>query len=527
MKRLPIGESDFKSIRNNGLLYVDKTAHLHQLISSGKFYFLSRPRRFGKSLLVKTLSALFSGEKELFKGLWIYDKIDWKKYPVISLSFNNIDYREKGLEKALCIRLDIIAEQHQIKLKADTAKTKFGELILFLGKKGRVVVLIDEYDKPILDYLHDFPQADINRDILKNFFGTLKGLEIVEHLQFVFLTGVSKFTRVSVFSELNNLTDLTAHPKYTTMLGITQEELESYFAPYLEEFTQNNKITKSELLKKIKEWYNGYTWDAKNFVYNPHSLLHLFHTGEFKNYWFQSGTTSWLIKSLRQHRIKLNNLEEKVVFASFFEKFNLKNIDPIILLYQTGYLTIKKVVQRGYREVFTIGYPNFEVRSSLLENIFEEYAYKRQSEIGETILQLEESLLGNDIPTFIQLFQVIFADISNRLLKQYLEEDNLILWEAYYHTVIYIALNLVATQSYIDCEVQTNKGYTDAIVITEKYVHIIEFKVGTAKEALEQITSKKYYQPYLQQQKEIILVGIGFNPKERNIDSWLIEEINN
>lgn len=525
MKQLPVGESDFKQIRTKDLLYVDKTEDIYRLITTGKYYFLSRPRRFGKSLLVSTLRELFLGHKDLFKDLWIYDKIAWNKHPVISFSFNNIDYKKQGLEKSLHYTLDKQADLYNIQLKNATAKEKFSELILTLGQQGQVVILIDEYDKPILDYLHDVKQADDNRDTLKNFFGVLKGLDIVGKLELVFLTGVSKFSRVSIFSELNNLTDLTAHSKYTTMLGMTQQELETDFAPYIDMLVQSMKLSKSALLANIKKWYNGYTWDAENFVYNPHSLLHLFHTGKFENFWFQSGTTSWLVKNMRYNQIKLTGLENKMVLSSFFDKFSLDNLDPIVLLYQTGYLTIKSIDTTKTRHRYYLSYPNYEVRTSFLENLFQEYAQKRVSEIGETLLQIEEALLNNDMQAFVAFFKTVFADISNRLLKQYITQNIPELWEAYYHSVIYIALSLVATDSRIDAEVQTNKGYTDLTAETADYVYVIEFKIGTAATAMQQIKTQQYYQKYQQLGKKIILVGIGFSVAERNIDSCLVEEI--
>lgn len=525
MKELPIGEADFKIIREKDLLYIDKTAYLYNLIRTGKYYFMSHPRRFGKSLMVNTLAAIFEGEKELFKDLWIYDKIEWVKHPVVSFSFNKIDYKKQDLDTALRKALLEQAEKYEITLKDNTTKEKFSELITVLSKKGPVVVLIDEYDKPILDYLHDAKQSNINRDILKSFFGVLKANDIIGRLHFVFLTGVSKFSKVSIFSELNNLTDLTAHPKYTTLLGITQEELLKDFAPYIKQLAENRQETPEVLLKNIKKWYNGYSWDAKNFVYNPHSLLHLFHTGEFENFWFQSGTTSWLVRNMYQQQVDLENLENKVVFASFFDKFELSNFDPVVLLYQTGYLTIKKIDRTRVKKAYYLDYPNFEVRTSFLEHLFEIYAAKKKSEIGETMIKVETALLNNDLDTFIKLFKVIFADISNRLLKQYLEQDELKLWEAYYHTVIYLTMSLAATETTIQAEVQTNKGYTDAVAETANYVYVMEFKIGTATEAMKQIKAQKYYQKYENSGKQIMLVGIGFSSKERNIDTWLVEKL--
>ncbi len=344
MKRLPAGESSFLKIREGDQLYVDKTKQLYELLNFGDYHFLSRPRRFGKSLTVSALRALFEGKKDLFEGLWICDKWDWeKKHPVLSLSFNGLDYKNQPLELALAKELDIQARALGQDLNGSTSKEKFKELILHLGQSAPVAVLIDEYDKPINDFLHDYQQSDANRDILGNFFGVLKDNDVVDHLRFVFITSVSKFSKVTLFSELNNLTDLTHHPKFGTLVGITQEELERDFAEHIEHLAAEMDISRDELLAKIKHWYNGYTWDGRNFVYNPFSLLHLFGNGRFRNYWFTSGSTSWLVRKFREVRVDIASFEDFVVGELFFDKFEVKNLDPAVLLYQTGYLTIKDI----------------------------------------------------------------------------------------------------------------------------------------------------------------------------------------
>ena len=522
MKRLPAGESSFQKIRQGNQLYVDKTRHLYELLHFDDYYFLSRPRRFGKSLTVSALRALFEGRKELFEGLWICDKWDWeKKHPVISLSFNGLDYRNQPLELALQKALDAQAANFGTELKGNTSKEKFKELILHLGQQAKVAVLIDEYDKPINDYLHDYQQADTNRDILGNFFGVLKDNDVADHLRFVFITGVSKFSKVTLFSELNNLTDLTQHPKFGTLLGITQEELERDFAEHIEHLAGEMALTRDELLAKIKHWYNGYTWDGKNFVYNPFSLLHLFGSGKFSNYWFVSGTTSWLVRKFRDMRANVVSFEDLVVGEAFFDKFEIKNLDPAVLLYQTGYLTIKEI-EPGDEPWYHLGYPNHEVKNSLLKQLYMEYAHREPSTLGETMRKLDKTLLDRDLPAFIDLFKGIFADISNRMLKQYVEEDSLVLWEAYYQTVIYLALNLTGSQ--IACEVQTNKGYIDAVAETDKHIYIMEFKVGKAAQAMQQIKDKRYHEKYLNRGKEITLLGVGFDPETRNIGDWKEEK---
>jgi hypothetical protein len=523
MKRLPAGESSFEKIREGDQLYVDKSRHLYELLHFDDYYFLSRPRRFGKSLTVSTLRAIFEGRKELFEGLWIYDQLDWSQtHPVLSLSFNGLDYKNHGLEKALCLHVDRLAAQFGTSLPEKTAKDKFKAIILHLSKQARVVVLIDEYDKPIKDYLHDPEQADINRDILGNFFGVLKDNELTDHLRFVFITGVSKFSKVTLFSELNNLTDLTQHPKFGTLLGITQEELERDFDEHIQTLAAQMSLTPEELLVKIKHWYNGYTWDGVNFVYNPFSLLHLFNSGQFANYWFVSGTTSWLVRKLRESHTDLSSIETLMVGEAFFDKFEVGNIDPMVLLYQTGYLTIKEVRGQDIRR-YRLGYPNFEVRSSLLNSLFQAYSTKQVSEVSDLLWKLEDALVEHDLPTFIALFKGIFADISNRLLKQYVQEDSLVLWEAYYQTVIYLALSLTGSQ--IACEVQTNRGYIDAVAETERYVYVMEFKVGKAAQAIQQIKAKGYYEKYLAKGKAITLLAVGFDPELRNIGDWEEEAV--
>jgi hypothetical protein len=523
MKRLPAGESSFEKIREGNQLYVDKTRHLYDLLHFDDYYFLSRPRRFGKSLTISALRALFEGRKELFEGLWIYDKMDWaQSHPVLMLSLNGLDYKNQPLELALQKALDLLAEPFGITLQGNTSKEKFRGLILYLSKQNRVVVLIDEYDKPINDYLHDPEQAELNREMLGNFFGVLKDNELTDHLRFVFITGVSKFSKVTLFSELNNLTDLTQHPRFGTLLGITQTELERDFAEHIQALAGQMGLPQEELLAKIRHWYNGYTWDGVNFVYNPFSLLHLFNSGEFDNYWFASGTTTWLVRKFKEMRADINRFEELNVGREFFDKFEIDRLDPAILLYQTGYLTIKEVYRTEPKR-YRLGYPNYEVRSSLLLSLFQEYAAAPVSKVSELLWQLQDALNEHDLPAFIALFKSIFADISNRLLKQYVQEDSLVLWEAYYQTVIYLALNLTGGQ--IACEVQTNRGYIDAVAETDRYLYAMEFKVGKATQAMQQIKDKGYYEKYLAKGKPVTLLAVGFDSELRNIGDWEEEAV--
>ena len=360
MYKLPVGLQSFQVIRTGGYLYVDKTALLHRLVTEGKYYFLSRPRRFGKSLTVSTLAELFRGQRDLFTGLWIDDQWDWTQTnPIIHLSLNSLGYKEIGLEKALALRLNKIAAQYGFSLQSEANSLRFQELIEQLHRSfGPAVVLIDEYDKPIIDYLDDLPRAEHHRDLLKSFYSVLKDAD--PHLRLVLLTGVSKFSQVSIFSELNNLADLTLHPEYATLLGYTQAELEHYFAERLSELAPHFG-GKDALLHRIKEWYNGYSWDGVNYVYNPFSVLSFFSQKQFRNFWFETGTPTFLVKLLnREHAYQLEDIRAS---AAVFSSFELRRIDPKALLFQTGYITIRSVDED---QTYTLSYPNKEVRDSLL-----------------------------------------------------------------------------------------------------------------------------------------------------------------
>ena len=299
MKKYPIGIQDFRKIREEDYVYVDKTKIIHQLLMRGSYYFLSRPRRFGKSLLLSTINEIFSGSRELFKGLWIENNWDWdKKLPIIHLKFSKSDYQELGLRQALINELDKSAVKLNIVLSRPTLKERFEELIVKASVLGKVVLLIDEYDKPIIDYLEQPEKANENRDILKQFYSIIKDSD--PFIRFLLITGVSQFTKVSIFSDLNNLTDITLRSPFNTLLGITQNEVEEYFSDELAHIAQRDELNTETLMEKIKTWYNGYSWDAKETVYNPFSLLNFIQYGQFDNYWFSTGTPTFLVNIIRQ-----------------------------------------------------------------------------------------------------------------------------------------------------------------------------------------------------------------------------------
>ena len=360
LRKYPVGLQSFREIREGGYVYVDKTEIIHRLVEMGKYYFLSRPRRFGKSLLVDTMEELFSGSEELFRGLWIHDKWDWAKtHPVIHFNFADMGGRTLGLETAIYRGLADNAARLSVSLSDTSYDQQFKELIQKASVKGQVVILIDEYDKPLIDYLDDTAQLDANRSVLKNFYSVLKGRDA--DIRLLFMTGVSRFSRVSVFSDLNNLRDITINAQFGTIAGISQTELERDFAIEIREIGKD----RPDILAAIKEWYNGYWWRGPERVYNPFSLLNYMADPVFRNYWYVTGTPTFLIDQLR--RLNIADMDGVRISEHALADFNTDNPEPAPLLFQTGYLTIKET--KGTGQVFVLGYPNREVKESLLDGL--------------------------------------------------------------------------------------------------------------------------------------------------------------
>ncbi|MGE5340838.1 MAG: AAA family ATPase [Candidatus Omnitrophota bacterium] len=507
-KKLEISIHSFKDRILENCVYVDKTPYIYELISNESNCFLSRPRRFGKSLLISTLKEIFSGNKELFKNCWIYDKIGWEKYNIIHLDFINVDFNSIGLERAIYHALDSLAEPFNIKLSKETIKERFLELIKLLSKEKKVVILIDEYDKPITEYIDDIPEAEKNRDILKNFYSILKSQ--VSNIRFLLITGVSKFSRVSIFSDLNHLADISIDPQYSNMLGYTAEEIEDYFSDYINNWEKREGQNRSILFERLKDYYDGYSWDGENFVYNPFSILSFFRTYQFRNYWFATGSPTFLVKKLKNTDIAIDRYECLSVTDSFFDKFDISSIDISVLLFQTGYLTIKTIEENEY----ILSYPNREVRESFFRYLLEGYSGKSHEAISPVTKKIRQTLNDNNIDAFIQSLKILLSSIPYNI-----QIENR---EAYYHSLIYIALRLSMFE--VQCEIQSAMGRSDIVVLTDHYAYVMEFKLGSATTALNQIEEKKYYLPYLDTNKRVILLGIGLNEAERNIGEWKIRE---
>jgi hypothetical protein len=501
-KKLPVGLQDFSEIRRLDNFYLDKTKYIHETLGIGKYFFLSRPRRFGKSLFTSTLKYFFQGRKDLFTGLYIENHWDWtQQFPVINISFSNIGHTSYGLERAIDLELNSIAESFNIVLESEKMARKFKELIQKLQPLGKVVILIDEYDKPILDYLgKDDDLAVKNRDTLKGFYSVLKDADAM--LRFVFITGVTKFSKVSIFSELNNLTDLTMHGRFGGICGVTQAELDFHFA---EELTQIDR-------QEVKRWYNGYTWDLKNQVYNPFSLFSFFSAGEFKNFWFESGTPTFLVNLMLD--FGMFDTEEVEVDNLIISEFNIQNLNPYSVLFQAGYLTLKSYDNIG--DSYVLISPNLEVRRSLQIVVLNAYRNNAAAGSVSVVKKLYNSLKNNQL----DLLQSIFNEIIGGLPYD--------LWEAKrektYQAIIHLTFTLAGM--YVQSEVHTHNGRLDSVVDINNTAYIFEFKLDkSAEEAIAQIEEKDYANRYKSAGKKCIGIGVNFKQEQRVVENILWKEL--
>ncbi len=520
MKNLPIGVQTFSKLINRNYLYIDKTRDIYNLFAEGgQYYFLSRPRRFGKSLLISTLNELFSGNKELFKGLWIYDRIEWKTYPVIYIDFSHISFQNpQTLEMELNIKLEKIAKTFNINLdQRRDYQGKFEELIEKLSEKERVAILIDEYDKPIINFI-ETEEKEIalgNRKVLKKFYSVLKGSD--RYIRFVLITGVSKFSRMSIFSDLNNLNDITIDDHFSMLLGLTHEDLLKYFDDRIDRLSQKMNMSKNDFLGHVKQWYNGYSWDGRHFLYNPYSILNFFSKNRFGNYWFASATPTFLINHMRNRKRDITSLEREEVDEAIFESYDIENLEVLSMLFQTGYLTIKDIVPVGIKSKYVLSYPNEEVKESFLKHFLANYTTEETGIVGSKILDLVESARKDDLENFFTIIKSLFASIPSHLFIK----DR----EAYYHSIIYMILKLLGVN--IKVEDHTSKGRIDAVIETESHIYVMEFKMGTSDEALLQIEDRKYHEKYLSSGKSIQLIGVGFDREEKNISHYKVKPVRN
>lgn len=513
-RKLPIGIQTFEEIRKEGYLYVDKTAFVWRIVNTGKPYFLSRPRRFGKSLLLSTFEAYFEGKKELFEGLAIAGmEKEWKQYPVLHLDLNAEKYDSSERLYAILERhLNLWEDRFGKDTREETLSARFSGVIRRASEQaGRgVVVLVDEYDKPLLQTLNNDALLEDYRQTLKAFYGVLKSSD--RYLRFVFLTGVTKFAQVSVFSDLNQLNDISMKPQYATICGITRQELEVTFAPELEQLAEVNKLTREAALDKMEALYDGYHFcEFSEGVFNPFSVLNVFDGYKFSNYWFQTGTPTFLVELLKKSDYDLRTLLDGLEApASSFAEYRVDANNPIPLIYQSGYLTIKDYDERF--QVYTLAFPNEEVKYGFISFLVPFYTSVADEDKGFYIGKFVQELEHGKVNNFMTRLQAFFGDFPYELNDK---------TERHYQVVFYLVFKLMG--QFTDAEVKSAVGRADAVVKTPKYIYVFEFKLhGTAEEALQQIDDKKYLIPYQADGRELVKVGVEFSAAERNISRWLL-----
>ena len=510
-RKLPIGIQTFRKIREGGYYYVDKTAYVRRLVDGGDYYFLSRPRRFGKSLFLDTLKEFFEGNEPLFRGLEIHGHWDWSvRHPVVLLSFGGGHFLEPaGLHASLMAQLDEIEEEAGIEGRYDTAPARFRHLIRALHRQSgrRVAVLVDEYDKPILDALGTPEVARANRDYLRGLYSTIKSCDA--DLRFTFLTGVSKFSKVSLFSGLNNLDDITLDPCYSAICGYTEADLDEVFAPELVGLDR----------EAVRDWYNGYSWLGDENVYNPFDLLLLFRRRRFGAWWFETGTPSFLVETLTRRRIGSADLEGMSGTNALLSSFDVDDIEPEALLFQTGYLTITGEEDVGGLPLFRLGYPNREVRQSLNEHLLRVMT-PAESRRLDTSVRLRELLAANDFEGVEALFRALFSSIP----YEWHTRNEVARYEGYYASVFYS--HFAAAGLDVTVEDSTSRGRVDMAVRYGGNVYLFEFKVVESTPeggAMEQLKARGYADKYRHLGQPIHLVAVEFSREARNLASFMVE----
>ena len=510
-RRLPIGLQTFRELREEGCYYVDKTGFIARLLDEGKHYFLSRPRRFGKSLFLDTLKELFEGSEPLFAGLHIHDRWEWSvRHPVVRLDFGAGHFGEPGYVHASTMaQLAAAAEDAGVPVRYDTAPERFRDLLRTLHARTgrRVVVLVDEYDKPILDTLETPAVARGNRDYLRGLYGTIKSSDA--HVRFTFLTGVSKFSKVSVFSGLNNLTDLTLDPCYSAICGYTEADLDTVFAPELAGLDR----------ERIRDWYNGYNWTGDDGVYNPFDILLLFRRGTFGAHWFETGTPAFLVETLFRRRVSSLELDGLLSSDDLLSSFDVDAIATEALLFQTGYLTIKDVQDRGGVRGYRLGYPNREVRQSFNRSMLRHLVQDatRQTANSDRLYGLMEE---NDFAGMQALFQAFFSSIP----YEWYTSNAIAAYEGYYASVFYSYF--AAAGFDVTVEDSSNRGRADMAVRFRGNVYLFEFKVveqASEGAALAQLRERGYADKYRASGGPIHLIGVEFSKSTRNVTAFAVE----
>lgn len=510
--KYPVGQQSFELLRKEGFLYVDKTRYIETLLNGSQYYFLGRPRRFGKSLFLSTLKCFFDGKRELFQGLYA-DSMDWdwEKYPVLYLDLNNRRYQEEA-------KLDYLIEDFLSNYETECGIDKinsdysgrFANLIRRLSEKtGKgVVILVDEYDKPLVNNLHDPEQFEYLRSHLAELYSNFKSC--ADYIKLVFLTGVSRFGKLSVFSDLNNITDISLDHDFAGICGISEEELIENFQTGIENLSKLKSCTSGEILSELKKRYDGYHFsEISPDMYNPFSLLNVFFKNRFGNYWIESGTPSLLRHYLRHHNTDLQRLVSVKSTASQLSGLDMENMDVVALLYQTGYLTIKR--HDAKNDIYFLGIPNDEVNEGFLSYLLPSYANLHHENSNIFVFEFREAMEEGRVEDFMRKLQSMFAEVSYEMRMD--EERNV-------QNALFLLFRLIGMN--VDVEYRTSDGRIDILVRTNKYVYIIELKYNhSAEEALQQIIDKEYSLPWATDNRQVIAIGINYSTKKRAIDSWL------
>ena len=512
-KIYPIGVQNFESLRKDDYFYIDKTALMYQMVKTGSYYFLSRPRRFGKSLLISTLEAYFQGKKELFTGLAVERlEKDWIKYPILHLDLNIEKYdTPESLDNILEKSLTAWEKLYGAEPSERSFSLRFAGIIERACKQAgqRVVILVDEYDKPMLQAIGNEKLQKQFRDTLKPFYGALKTMD--GYIKFAFLTGVTKFGKVSVFSDLNNLDDISMRKDYVEICGVSDQELHENLDIELHEFAETQGLSYDKLCTKLKEYYDGYHFTHNSIgIYNPFSLLNAFKYKEFGSYWFETGTPTYLVKLLKKHHYDLERMAHEETDAQVLNSIDSESTNPIPVIYQSGYLTIK-----GYDErfgIYRLGFPNREVEEGFIRFLLPFYANVNKVESPFEVQKFVREVETGDYDSFFHRLQSFFADTTYEVIREQ---------ELHYENVLFIVFKLVGF--YTKVEYHTNNGRVDLILQTDKFIYIMEFKLnGTAEEALQQINNKRYALPFEADGRKLFKIGINFSEKTRNIEKWVV-----
>lgn len=514
-KIYPIGIQNFEKIRTDGYFYIDKTALIYQMVKTGSYYFLSRPRRFGKSLLISTLEAYFLGKKELFEGLAM-EKLekDWITYPIFHMDLNTEKYdTRESLDSILNFTLEKWEQQYGTAPSETTFALRFRGLIERAYKQTgqRVVILIDEYDKPMLQAIGNEELQKEFRNTMKAFYSVLKTMDGC--IQFAFLTGVTKFGKVSVFSDLNNLDDISMRNQYIDICGVSEKELHDDLEIELHELADIKGVSYHEICDNLREYYDGYHFTHNSIgIYNPFSLLNTFKYKEFGSYWFETGTPTYLVELLKKHHYDLRRMAHEETSISVLNSIDSASDNPIPVIYQSGYLTIK-----GYDEefgIYSLGFPNREVEEGFIKFLLPFYANTNAVESEFEIQKFVREIRIGDYDSFFRRLRSFFADTPYELIRDL---------ELHYQNVLFIVFKLVGF--YVKAEYHTSEGRIDLVLQTDKFVYVIEFKLdGTAEDALRQINEKHYALPFeAGGNRRLFKIGVNFNAKMRNIEKWIVE----